>query len=409
MAGSILNNHLKFEKRGTALQHLSDDQIVDLMTDYYFSFEKVSYLLNKYLIKNTPPGRLFLLFPHIETDKICSECGKRIHLLFAAKTTDYLCTDFFTCGYCTLKFKMDHNEFENYHVLINQYFIDKQKSKQKKLLDVVKSVSAYIELNTPTEINEDELSPLDRFYLAALLRIALDESVQFIKPLNKFLKKLAPTEDFQHSIVNHLIESNLLVLYSKNIDLKLFDLVFDNKNNLQEVSANYFNVCLKINVRPVDDNYERLFKELMYPDSKYFDNDFCFKMWKQIAASECVQYLVQRMNRVGYNFSPGLKTFNLIDFLLENFSVSQVFGIIYRAVAFSTAQYQAGKINIFQAKNMVIGTCQRHGETAISNNWKLTSYRRDYELPQTSVSEVLFNAIMKISVLGFSEVPTKEF
>lgn len=409
MAGSILNNHLKFEKRGTALQHLSDDQIVDLMTDYYFSFEKVSYLLNKYLIKNTPPGRLFLLFPHIETDKICSECGKRIHLLFAAKTTDYLCTDFFTCGYCTLKFKMDHNEFENYHVLINQYFIDKQKSKQKKLLDVVKSVSAYIELNTPTEINEDELSPLDRFYLAAILRIALDESVQFIKPLNKFLKKLAPTEDFQNSIVNHLIESNLLVLYSKNIDLKLFDLVFDNKNNLQEVSANYFNVCLKINVRPVDDNYERLFKELMYPDSKYFDNDFCFKMWKQIAASECVQYLVQRMNRVGYNFSPGLKTFNLIDFLLENFSVSQVFGIIYRAVAFSTAQYQAGKINIFQAKNMVIGTCQRHGETAISNDWKLTSYRRDYELPQTSISEVLFNPIMKISVLGFSEVPTKEF
>ena len=96
MAESILNNHLKFEKAGTALQHLSDDQIVELMTEYYFSFEKVSDLLNKYLIKNTPPGRLFLLFPPIETDKICYECGKKIHLLFAAKTTDYVCADFFT-------------------------------------------------------------------------------------------------------------------------------------------------------------------------------------------------------------------------------------------------------------------------------------------------------------------------
>lgn len=154
-----------------------------------------------------------------------------------------------------------------------------------------------------------------------------------------------------------------------------------------------------------------MIKRLMYPNPELFhlDKDFCFEMWKKISLTETIEYLLYQMNKVGYSFKPGDKTIRLFEYLLENFSVSQIYGIIYRSVANSTQRFQAGEVTKLHAQNSVITACESHGERALALGWKLSHYSRLRDLPETYISKVFFTSILKIAELGFSEKPTQNF
>lgn len=125
--------------------------------------------------------------------------------------------------------------------------------------------------------------------------------------------------------------------------------------------------------------------------------------------NECLQYLLYQIHKVGYTFNPGEKTIRVFEELLEHFSVSQIYSIIYRSVANSTQRYQAREITKIHAQNSVITSCDSYGQRAIAQGWKLTHYARLRDLPETYISKVLFTSIMQIAELGFSEKPTPDF
>lgn len=115
------------------------------------------------------------------------------------------------------------------------------------------------------------------------------------------------------------------------------------------------------------------------------------------------------MHKVGYTFNPGEKTIEVFEELLEHFSVSQIYSIIYRSVANSTQRYQAREITKIHAQNSVIASCESYAQRAIAQGWKLTHYVRLRDLPGTYISNVLFTSIMQIAELGFSEKSTPDF
>lgn len=168
---------------------------------------------------------------------------------------------------------------------------------------------------------------------------------------------------------------------------------------------------IKSTIEPYDLDYDEMIKRLMYPslDSNENYKEFCFDMWKKVALNECLQYLLYQMDKVGYSFNPGEKTIRVFEHLLEHFSVSQIYGIIYRAVANSTQRYQAGEITRIHAQNSVITSCESHGQRAIAQGWKLSHYSRIRDLPEAYISQVLYTSVMQIAELGFSEKPTINF
>ncbi|OCY42478.1 hypothetical protein BFR77_08485 [Acinetobacter pittii] len=81
-----------------------------------------------------------------------------------------------------------------------------------------------------------------------------------------------------------------------------------------------------------------------------------------------MQYLMFKMKSVRYDFSPGPKTTTVFQNLVVNFSVGQIYSIIYKAIANSSEQYLSGKVNKFHAQNMVISSCEGFGERAIAKD-----------------------------------------
>jgi hypothetical protein len=58
-----------------------------------------------------------------------------------------------------------------------------------------------------------------------------------------------------------------------------------------------------------------------------------------------------------------------------------------------------------QAANSVVGNIQRAADRAQAEGWNVKPYGRDRRCPQSMVSIVLFDAVLKIGERGFNEPP----
>lgn len=93
--------------------------------------------------------------------------------------------------------------------------------------------------------------------------------------------------------------------------------------------------------------------------------------------AECVEYLVYQLDNVGFEFTAGEKTYKTFEIILEDFSVSQIYGIIWKAV-----------------------------EQAKIKGWDLKGYSRIKDLPQSALSLFFFNRVLSIGDMGFTLPPT---
>ncbi len=57
------------------------------------------------------------------------------------------------------------------------------------------------------------------------------------------------------------------------------------------------------------------------------------------------------------------------------------------------------------AANTVVGAMQRYGENARNGGWDVKSYKRPFNCPQSMISQVFFDSVLKIGEDGFNKVP----
>lgn len=272
------------------------------------------------------------------------------------------------------------------------------KEKRNKINEV------YSETNEPVEFSQ--LTFRDKIYLGALLRTALSEDMEKIIPLNEIEIDLAPTSKYEYRIIKYLIDKRLIVV---NPNSKIE--AFVDTNEEEKIKFPYFyyiyEVIYNVNIGS-EDNKKFILSSIMNPaELKDSDKEEALDIWKEIALQECLQYFKYEMENVRFDFNVGDKTIATFVDLLKSFSVSQIYGIIYKSVANATKYYQESSISRLQAANSVIGGCQRYAERAKLNNWELSRYSRIKDLPQSIISEIFFNRILGIGDLGFNNMPTE--
>lgn len=403
----ILAANMDFSNLDKRIAHLTEEQIVDLMKKYYEG-EKVANILEEYKIKISV-SQLYSLFPPIITDEECVHCESTMVKPWESKSWSSFVNEnrmfCIKCGHENTRYCRCTYCEENKRKAILE-----EQERQKKILEHKRAnlASFYDESNWNLKI-ESELTLEDRLYLAVILRSSLSENTLFIKSLTDKRNLLAPTENFEVELIKTLTGRKVIVPHVLS-DINAFKIEYEENDNFQ-ITYGIYKVRYRINVEPKDFDYDAMIKRLLYPDFSTEEGfkEFCYEMWNKIALNESLQYLLYQMNKVGYSFSPGEKTIRVIENLLEHFSVSQIYGIIYKAIANSTQRYQAGEITKIHAQNSVITSCESFGERAIAQGWKLTHYSRIRDLPESYISRILFTSIMKIAELGFSEKPTQNF
>ena len=167
-----------------------------------------------------------------------------------------------------------------------------------------------------------------------------------------------------------------------------------------------YKACFELNLLMPPDK-KKFIQEILKPSIYNPEHEVeASHLWRQIAVEECIEYLLYNIKEVNFDFSPGEKTYTVLDELLNSFSVAQIYGIIWKQIAEATRLYQSKQMSQKHAANSIIGGCQRYGERAIMSKWNLTEYNRIKELPQSVISEFFFNVILEIGDLGFKAPPT---
>lgn len=245
-----------------------------------------------------------------------------------------------------------------------------------------------------------------KIILCAYIRSCANEGLNGLQSirLEQQTFRLSPSKDFSCNLIERLYRKNIIQIDAINAPLSCFDISQDSSvktfvesaifylnladSNGKLLSLKDLSLCIENNLVPRTQN----------------DIDRLEELWKELALQESLEYLNFVMSKRDFPFKPGEKTKSVFAMLLTKFSTSQVFYFIYAAAKNTSDFYQSEKVSKHHAANTVPGKIQRLFDLAISENWKIKKYSRNYKAcPPSSLNNVLYDKVLGLA--GIDYVP----
>lgn len=240
--------------------------------------------------------------------------------------------------------------------------------------------------------NVPDLAALDltsKVYLLATIQALGDEQLATVEPLNDYPAcTLSPDPAYDYKVLQHLIDHNLLLI-SLDTRLEVVELHEDDQLSI-DLGVCAFNLPFDTDqVTALIDEFldERAIQSVKQAPEF---NALC----KEAQLNECIGFLKVMLEEHQLYLSPGEKSRQMLSRCLEHFSVAQVYNFIWRAAKDAAAYYMRSSISKRQAANSVVGNISRSMERALANEWEVKPFGRNYNLPQSSLSRVIFNMIL---------------
>ncbi|WP_297295932.1 hypothetical protein [uncultured Brachyspira sp.] len=373
------------------LSHLNEEEL-DILIEKYYSGYNVRKILEEYNL-DIKSSKLYTYFPpKVVPEYRCRHCNS--YMIYNRKSKmygdNYNIRDLFcqNCGH----------EYEDKYCQC--YYCQREK---KEILNYKKDIiKKRYNIENINSINFDNLNFFNKVYLGSIVRALISEDLSYIKDLNSSNIKLSPCDELTFRMYKELTKIQALVV-SPFSDVSSF-------KDCEEFPSIYYidQVMYILNIND-DFNLDNIIKRIINPDYYNLENiNDAYNLWKDIAINECIEYLIYQIKQINFEFNPADKTYNIIEIMLENFSVSQIYNIIDKSVKNASKFYLEKKVSKQHAANSIIGGCERYANRAIIEKWDLTRYKRNYDLPQSEISEFFFNKVIKIGNLGFDIFPNIE-
>lgn len=257
-------------------------------------------------------------------------------------------------------------------------------------------------LNNKSKACVDELDLKSSIYLLSTINALADEGLCTIQPIGNFAAcTLSPDSSYDYEILKHLVDSNLITL-SMSSSLAAITLYENDEINLDFKTATFDLAFGQYQITNLSDSFfsnANIEKIRNLPDFI----DLC----KAVQLNECLCFLKSMLLNHRLFMSPGVKTQQIITQCLERFSVAQVYNFMWRACRDAAAYYMRGSISKQQAANSVVGAISKNMERALANGWAVKPYNRNFNMPQSALSRVVFNTVLGTDDGGFKSLLTE--
>ncbi|MBA2175379.1 hypothetical protein H0266_10785 [Halobacillus locisalis] len=387
---TITKENLQHIQLAEPLQHLSISELNELLEDYYSL--KVKDVIEKYKLSISPSSLYNILPPHVTRFR-CTYCGKQMLQKRKTKSSSPFAIDKApVCPVCAYE-NSKRCKCSKCLEISRQLQIEEKRIKTQ-LINAVHS--------SPIPVEEFELTLTTKYYLAVLLRLGLSEDMSIIYPVHSYQQKLSPTPELNREVLIYLINERVITP-DPSSEIQAFS-----KENFPR---NFYihQVHYQLNISPPDGNKSEMYKRLLYPEREIFlaDIDWSYDMWIRVAKGEVLEFLDFQLKKLNFVLNSGDKTHKVIENLLESYSTGQICSLIYSAVNNASRRYQEGSIPKKRAANSVVTLMESYGGKDETQSWEVRSFSRNYNLTESSMSEVLFNSILRIGDLGFHIPPSR--
>lgn len=389
----------------SAIAHLSKEQLDNLIAEYYAG-KPIKALLSKYGVQCCA-SYLYKAFPPvIREDLPCPYCKEPMHQKRPSRAsfgTSYFRIEHYcpACGHrdkprCRCRNCTDAFELNKWRGL---------ETKRKQ----ISVFCRHTQLNRRGHVSAEELSLLEAVALLTLTRTCtfLDELDSqgnvVLGTLTKATLPMAPRHEFVLKLIRQLMDSKLISV-SDSSSVEAFEFQDD------ELAAYfYFQVNWALSVDEPLAFLEQI--EKLAADSERWPEIWhqdAIQLWQEIALHECKEYFAHAAADRGLPPAGTTSTETMLKNLLNYFSVSQCYRIIYmgaQQAADFLVRKQCTKIH---AANYMIGACQRWADKARAEKWEVGHFRRQFDLPRSVLSHVLFDVFLGIGERGFTELPSSQ-
>jgi hypothetical protein len=386
------------------LSHLSESQTQILMARYY-SNEPIQALLREYRI-DCLPNQLYALFPpEVVDDQRCRHCDvpmareRQSRSSLTYRKSDSSCPQ---CGHRQGKFPCRCKRCAE----------EKRRNEQILRDTETDKIFTFCKATWPDSFHKPaakELSLRTAVALLALARTCLfveDETSYGYLPPYLALESLAeastpfaPQGDLDYRLLGELLAQRLIAISElssphafrfEHGELRAY---YPSKVRWVMTSADPELLLAEIS---------HLAEATEWPS--HWSTDIK-DLWLEIALAECMEYFRHSAEERGLPEAGEKSTEIMLKSFLQHFSVAQCYRIIWagaqRAADFLVRKGCTRK----HAANYMIGECQRWADRARAENWEFKPFKRNFNLPRSSISHVFFDVFLKIGEAGFDSVP----
>ena len=376
-----------------AVSHLGAAELTDLV-NRYLAGEKAARLVERFNIR-CHANQLRKVLPAKQLDYSCPVCdqpmleelpkrgaseGERGAVICSACHHEE--SDACRCRYCVTQ---RHNSFAQSLAV--------RRATIREL--IVAERKAAVLLHPVPDI--DALSLSDAVSFLAFFRTCLSKSGVVYGPLSASAVPYSPTETWSHELMD-AIRSAGLVDIDEDSDEYSIDIV-DGK-----VHFDALNVRWKITASSPLKLVEQIEVAGLTRDWPSHWREEGTLMWHQLAMAECRQFYEYCAAERGLHVQAEIAISTMLGNILRDFSVAQCYRIIWNG-ARNTADFMAReRPSRPHAANYMIGSCQRWADLARTSGWAVFPFKRNFNLPRSMISYVLFDVILKVGERGFNQV-----
>jgi hypothetical protein len=131
-------------------------------------------------------------------------------------------------------------------------------------------------------------------------------------------------------------------------------------------------------------------------------------LWKKIAFAEVSEIFENQMHECGFYGYQDEHTDQVLYSLLEDYSVAQIYNVIWRSVKKAATEY-AKTDNRTYAASTVLNYCLKHIAYKEKNEEIIRNYNRHPYCRQSKISQYYFDAVLKIGDNGFDKRPSQDY
>lgn len=387
------------------LSHLTESQIETLIARYYGG-ENLQILLGDYQI-NCYPSQLNRLFPpEIMKDQPCPYCDVFMVRERRSRSSARYSQAIIQCQVCGHRIGGRSCRCEH-------CMAEEKRHAEILLMEKSAKILAFCQQTWPMSPHQPAAEDLDLRIAVGLL--ALARTCAFVEvdgnnpdnPFHLSLESLetapipfSPTIDLGRDLIKEMIGRDLIGISELGMD-KAFDYSAGEVRGyfLEKV---HWILTIEDPVHLLNEITRLAGDASMWPSSW---SNAVHDLWMEIAMAECKQYFRHAAVERGLPEAGEKSTDFMLRTLLQNFSVSQCYRIIWGGAQRAADFLVRKRCSRQHAANYMIGECQRWSDRALAEHWDVKHYKRNFDLPRSSLSHVFFDLFLKIGEEGFNSVP----
>ncbi|WP_319784183.1 hypothetical protein [Oceanisphaera sp. IT1-181] len=392
------------------IKHLSLDEIEELYIRY-LNGEKNSLLTHDYKIDINPNKLLYVLPPRVKFDKNCPYCDITMFKKRQSKSATNFNLPPAQCYECNHKEYLKNKGYRTQTCDCESCLKIERDQASAKEVETRNKIVIQHSTNNHQPVSYCDLKFNHKLTLLTLFLIKTNESFDFIVSLDDISKSglFTPTKKMDIDLIMELYSLKIIIIDPNS---KVDAFIESEEGGLDSFYISKIqwipNVFLGREERlELSEIYNKLYDELKDGVQSYWESEVHSLLFT-IAREEVLQYIYVKADELNVEFSAELKTREIVNQLLNIFSVAEVYYFAHKAVESAHLFYHKGFAKSKKhAANTIPNKMLSLAERAVSERWVKNEFSRDSRAPRSHISKILYDFLLKDENAGFSKAPGK--